>query len=376
MAVENAKSTESDHNMENLDKRKLLEMTNTTPTRYWNDSCSVEELTYAIERGTVGGTSNPTIVLNTLKKEMHLWEDHIRKLIIDMPTAHETEIAWRVFEDVTVNGAKLLLPVFEREHGKRGRLSIQTDPAAYRDSKAMLVQAAYFDKLLPNMQVKIPATKAGINIVEEATYQGINLNVTVSFTVPQVLAVGEAVERGLRRRENEGKDVSKMSPVATLMVGRIDDWIKVLAKRDGIEIDPEYLEWCGVACVKRAYQIFNERGYRAKVLPAAYRNFYHWTEFIGADMALTIPYEWQKKFNESDTEIEPRMDIPVDPKILNDLVSKFPDFRRAYEPSGLRIEEFDDFGATVRTLRGFISSWHDFVAVIREYMLPNPDLAK
>ena len=359
--------------MDDISKSKLWQMTQSTPTRFWNDSCSVEELTYAIERGAVGGTSNPTIVFNTLKKEMHLWEDHIRKLIHDMPTAHETEIAWKVFEDVTVKGAELLLPVFTREGGKRGRLSIQTDPAAYRDSKAMLAQTAYFDKLLPNMQVKIPATKAGIEIVEEATYRGINLNVTVSFTVPQVLAVGEAVERGLIRREKEGLDISKMSPVATLMVGRIDDWIKVLAKRDSIEIDPEYLEWCGVACVKRAYQIFGERGYRAKVLPAAYRNFYHWTEFIGADMALTIPYEWQKKFNESDVQVTPRMDIPVDPKIIQTLLSRFPDFKRAYEPDGMTVDEFDTFGATVRTLRGFIGSWHDFVGVIREFMLPNPD---
>lgn len=201
--------------MDDLAQSKLLEMSKTTPTRYWNDLCSVEELTYAIERGAVGGTSNPTIVLNTLKKEMHLWQDHIIKLIRNMPTAHETEIAWRVFEDVTVNGAQLLLPVFDRENGKRGRLSIQTDPAAYRDSKAMLDQAAYFNKLLPNMQIKIPATKAGIAIVEDATYQGINLNVTVSFTVPQVLAVGEAMEKGLCRRDEEGKDNSKMSPVAT-----------------------------------------------------------------------------------------------------------------------------------------------------------------
>jgi transaldolase len=362
--------------MENIHHSPLFEMAHTTPTQYWNDSCSVEELTYAIERGAVGATSNPTIVLNTLKKEMFLWEDHIRKIIRDNPTWHETQIAWQVFEDVTVNGARLLLPVFEREGGRRGRMSIQTDPAAYRDPKAMLEQACHFDTLLPNMQIKIPGTSAGIAIVEEATYRGVNLNVTVSFTVPQVLAVGEAVERGLRRREAEGKDVSHMSPVATLMVGRIDDWIKVLAKRDGIEIDPEYLEWCGVACVKRAYQIYQERGYRTKVLPAAYRNFYHWTEFVGGDLALTIPYDWQRKYNESGVDVEPRMDIPVDPTILEELTGKFADFRRAYEPDGLAVEEFDTFGATVRTLRGFVGSWHDFVALIREYMLPNPDIAR
>lgn len=352
----------------------LHEMVMTTPTRYWNDSCSVEELTYAIERGATGATSNPTIVLGVLKKEMHLWKDHIKKTIQDNPTWSEIEIAWKVFEDVTVNGSRLLLPVFDRENGKKGRLSIQTDPAFYRNPAAILKQTLYFNTLAPNMQIKVPATKAGIDMIEEATYQGANLNVTVSFTVPQVLAVGEGIERGLKRRDAEGKDTSHMTPVATLMVGRIDDWIKVVAKRDSIDINPEYLEWCGVACVKNAYTVFKERGYRTRLLPAAYRNFYHWTEFVGGDLTLTIPYEWQKKFNDAEEKVTPRMDIPVDPKIVNDLYSKIPDFRKAYDIDGMKPEEFDTYGATVRTLRGFITSWHDFVALIRDFMLPNPDL--
>jgi transaldolase len=352
----------------------LHEMMMTTPTRYWNDSCSVEELTYAIERGATGATSNPTIVLGVLKKEMYLWEAHIKKTIRENPTWSEIEVAWKVFEDVTVHGSKLLLPVFEREDGKKGRLSIQTDPAFYRNSEAILKQALYFNTLAPNMQIKVPATKAGIDMIEEATYQGANLNVTVSFTVPQVLAVGEGIERGLKRRDAEGKDTAHMSPVATLMVGRIDDWIKVVAKRDSIDINPEYMEWCGVACIKNAYKVYKERGYRTRLLPAAYRNFYHWTEFVGGDITLTIPYEWQKKFNQADVKVAPRMDIPVDPKILNDLYTKFPDFRKAYDVDGMKPDEFDTYGATVRTLRGFISSWHDFVALIREFMLPNPDV--
>ena len=64
----------------------------------------------------------------------------------------------------------------------------------------------HFDALAPNMIVKIPVTKAGIVAIEEATYRGVSINATVSFTVPQALAVAEAVERGLRRRESRGQD--------------------------------------------------------------------------------------------------------------------------------------------------------------------------
>jgi transaldolase len=360
--------------MEEIEKSPLFQMSRTTSTQYWNDSCSVEELIYAIDRGAVGATSNPTIVLNVLKSEINLWDDHVKRVIRTNPDWNETRVSWKIFEDVTISGAKLLQKVFDREGGKCGRMSIQTDPANYVNSKAILEQTMHFNTLGANMQIKVPATKAGIEIVEEATYQGANLNVTVSFTVPQVIAVAEAVERGLKRRDKEGLDTSLMSPVATLMVGRLDDWCKVVVKRDNIDINPEYLEWCGVACVKNAYRIFKERGYRTRLLPAAYRNFYHWTEFVGGDISLTIPYEWQKKFNESNVKPEPRMDIPVAAEIVDTLYSKIPDFKKAYDEKGMTIPEFDGFGATIRTLRGFIQSWHDFTGVIREYMLPNPDV--
>lgn len=353
----------------------LAEMAMTTPTQYWNDSCSVQELQYAIARGAIGATSNPVIVLNVLKKEMSLWHERILEVIAENPTATDAQVSWQVYQEIAVNGARQLLPVFEREHRKFGRLSIQTDPRLYRNRDAILEQAESFHALAPNMQVKIPATSAGIHMVEEATYRGVNLNVTVSFTVPQTLAAAEAIERGLERREREGQDVSTMSPVVTMMVGRTDDWMKVAVKRDGIQVNPDYLEWCGVACFKKAYGIYQTRRYRARLLAAAYRNFYHWTEFVGGDVTLTIPWEWQVKYNESDVKPTPRMQEPVNEEILETLYTHIPDFRRAYDEDGMTVEEFNTFGATVRTLRSFIEGYYSFVAMIRDFMLPNPDVA-
>jgi len=346
----------------------------TTKTDYWNDSCSVEELTYAIQRGAVGATTNPVIVLGVLKKEMHLWQERIRQIIAENPTWSEIDVTWKVFEEVAVNGARLLLPVFEREGHKKGRLSIQTNPAYYRNAEAIVRQAIHFSSLAPNMQVKIPVTKAGIAAIEEATYQGVNINATVNFTVPQALAVAEAVERGLNRRIAEGKSVTEMSPVCTIMIGRLDDWMHIVAKRDKILMTPGHLDWAGVACFKRLYPIFKERGYRARLLAAAYRHHLHWSELIGGDVILTIPYEWQLLFNASDIEVRERIDDPVPAHIVEALYEKIPDFRRAYDLDGLTIDESDSYGPTVRTLRSFINGFYDLVAVIREYMLPNPDL--
>ena len=352
----------------------LHEMATTTPTQYLNDSCSVEELTYAIARGSVGATSNPVIVGNVLKKEMHLWREQIVHVVAQNPNCSETEISWMIYEALALNGAKLMLPVHERTGRKLGRLSIQTDPAAYNNPQALLRQTEYFAGLAPNMQVKFPCTSAGVSIIEEATYRGVNLNVTVSFCVPQVMAIAEAVERGLKRREAESKDTSTMTPYATLMVGRCDDWMKVLVKRDNIDIDPAYLEWAGVACFKKAYGLYQQRGYRTQLLSAAYRNFNHWTEFVGGHVSMTIPWDWQVKFNESGVKPVPKMQIPVDEQIVDALYSKIPDFRRSYDEAGMTVQEFDSYGPNVRTLRAFIEAWHSFVGMIREFMLPNPDM--
>ena len=353
-------------------KSPLHKMVSTTQTDLWNDSCSVEELTYSISHGAVGATSNPTIVLNVIKKEMHLWEDRIYEVIDQNPDWTEVEITWKIFEEIGAKGASLLLPVFEKQAGKKGRLSVQTNPANYRNAPALVEQAIHFNSLGPNIQVKIPVTKAGIQAIEDVTFNGVNINATVCFTVPQAIAVAEAVERGLKRREAAGKPVEDMYPVCTIMVGRIDDWLKIVAKRDGIITDPCFMDWAGVACMKKAYSLYKERNYRTRLLAAAYRHHMHWSEFIGGDLILTIPYKWQVLFNNSDIEVKERMDDPVAPEIIDGLSSHFEDFVKAYDENGLSVDEFDTFGATVRTLRGFTDSYHELHAVIREFMLPNP----
>jgi transaldolase len=352
-----------------------LDETAATATDFWNDSCSIEELTYAIEHGAVGATSNPTIVAEVLRKEMHVWRERLQQIIADDPHATEDGIAWQLIEEMAVAAAQLLAPVFERERGRTGRLSIQTDPRLYRNAQLIGEQVQRFATLAPNMQVKIPATRAGIEAIEEATAAGVSINATVSFTVPQALAVADAVERGLARREAAGQETGTIAPVCTIMVGRLDDWMGVLINRDGILVDPGVVHWAGIAAFKRAYGLYRERGYRTRLLAAAYRHHLHWSELIGGDIVLTIPSAWQRKFNESEIEVVSRIDNPVPEHAFEQLYAHFPDFRRAYDPDGMTVEEFDGYGATVRTLRGFIGSYHDLVGLIRDAMLPNPDLA-
>jgi transaldolase len=353
-------------------KSPLHEMTQTTPTCLWNDSCSPLELGYAIEHGGVGATCNPVIVVDVLKREMPLWKDRIKDLIRELPTSTEHEIGWRLVDEMTIKSAALLKPIFDAQKGRNGRLSVQTDPRFYRDTDAILRQAEHFAGLAPNIIVKIPVTAAGIPAIEEATYRGISINATVSFSLPQCVEVAQAVERGFRRREQEGKSIETMGPVCTIMVGRLDDWLKVVADKQEISVDPGVLEWAGVAVFKKTYRLFKERGYRIRLLSAAFRNHMHWSELIGGDVVISPPHVWQKRFNKSGIVVSPRIDAPVAPEVLKAL-EKFDDYRRASTEHGLARNDFDAFPPTRRTLRQFIGACHELDAQIRELMLPNPD---
>ena len=345
-----------------------------TATDIWNDSCAVDELEYAIANGATGATANPTIVHDVWKADPGHWRDRVRTLAVENPTATEVDLAWAVVAEMSVRGARLLEPIFEREGGRKGRLSVQTDPTFFRDPRRMVDQAVGFDRLARNVIVKFPATSAGIRAMEEASRRGISVNATVSFSVAQAVAAAEAVERGIAARAAAGESTDAMGPVITLMMGRVEDWLRVLTERDGVVVDPAALPWSGVAVFKRAYAIFQERGFRARLLGAAIRHHYHWSELIGGDVVITIPSSWQKRFNASDIEVRPRIDDPVDADVVAELSRAFPDFVRALEPDGLSIAEFDTFGPTVRTLRAFVASYHDLLHAVSDALLPNPDI--
>jgi len=89
-------------------------------------------------------------------------------------------------------------------------------------------------------------------------------------------------------------------------------------------------------------------------------------------VVISPPYKWQLRFNASDVEVAPRIDQPVDPKIVDDLLRKFSDFKRAYSENGLSPQEFNSFGPTMRTLRQFTEGCHEMASYVRDLVLPNP----
>jgi transaldolase len=333
----------------------------------------VSELSAAIGWGAVGATCNPVIALAALRSDLPRWQRRIREYAEDHPSASESDIGWGMVKELSVEAAALLDDAFAEHAGRNGRLSVQTDPRLYRDADALLQQAAEFDALAPNVIVKIPAIETGIRAMEEATYRGISINATVSFTVPQALAVAEAIERGLVRREAEGLDVDSMGPVCTIMVGRLDDWMKAAAKRNSVIVDPGVFEWAGVAVFKRAYALYRERGFRTRLLSAAFRNHMHWSALVGGDIVISPPFEWQVKLNASGIEPVSRIDEPVADAVVDTLYSKVPDFRRAYDVDAMTAGEFVSYGATRKTLRQFLAACAELETLVRDVLLPDPE---
>ena len=151
----------------------LSETVALTVTDYWNDSCSIKELTYAIERGAVGATSNPTIVLDVMKMEMPVWRPRLLQLIAENPTWTEERLAWKVIEEMAVKAARAAAACFRARTGQEGAAVDPDQPDLLPQCRQrLLAQAIYFNSLAPNMQIKIPVTHAGVHCHRRSHLRG------------------------------------------------------------------------------------------------------------------------------------------------------------------------------------------------------------
>ncbi len=332
-------------------------------TEFWNDSCHIPDLMEAIKTGASGATSNPNIVSTVYTNDKPRWDPVLQTLLVEHPDASEDELAWLLIERMATDAARLLHPVFEQTEGKRGFLSVQTNPRLYRSSAAMVAHGRQLSRLAPNMAIKVPATEAGITAMEQLSSEGILINATVCFTVAQCVAAADAIERGLKKTNRP------MSPYITIMVGRLDDQLRRSAPKDISPTDLQLADWAGIAVFKKAYQIFRDKKYKSKLLVAAYRHPQHWSELIGENIVQTIPVTWWTQFKNSGHVLKRTIDKPVDQEILHSLEKNFPDFKKSYDKNGLAPTEFLKFEPSVYTLTQFLTGYQDLTESIRKLIL-------
>lgn len=322
-----------------------------TRTEWWHDSADPLELQSGLERGAIGVTTNPFLSSLTLARNRDAWAAALEAVrqagLSGEPKAEE------LIRHVVSHAAALFLPHYQRTGGRMGYVCAQVNPSRAGDRGAMLAMARRFHAIAPNIAVKLPAVAAGLDVLEDCVAMGITATATVSFTVPQVIAIAERCRAGRARALAAGIEPGRC--FAVIMIGRLDDYLREIAQDNRAGVSESDIRQAGLAVTKRAYRIYRERGYEAVLLVAALRGDYHLTELAGAELVMSIAPAPQQWFVARDHPREERIGREVPADVIHRL-STMPEFIKAYDPGGMSPSEFISYGVTQRTLCQFVES--------------------
>ena len=222
------------------------------------------------DKHVVGVTTNPTIFASALAKGDR-YEDQVTRL-----AARGADVDTTIFEITTDDvrrACDVFGPVYESTDHLDGRVSIEVDPRLAHDTQATVEAAKSLWTTVdrPNAFIKIPATEAGVPAIADVLAEGINVNVTLIFSLDRYRGVMNAYVEGLERAKAKGIDVSTISSVASFFVSRVDTEIDKRLDKLGTDEAKELRGKAGIANARLAYQAYEEvlAGERWKSLAAA-----------------------------------------------------------------------------------------------------------
>jgi transaldolase len=222
------------------------------------------DLLSLIDAGVLGVTSNPTIFEKAITGGA-AYDGQAREFLGAHPGAGAAPLVRSLMIRDIQAAADLFLPVYERTEGRDGYVSVEVTPGKARDTVGTIAEAAELWSQVgrPNAMIKIPATREGLPAIEETIAAGINVNVTLIFSVERYREVADAYCRGLERRRDAGK--RRIASVASVFVSRIDTMVDDLLGRKIAGADParaadlrRLLGKAAVANTKMVYQAFKE----------------------------------------------------------------------------------------------------------------------
>ncbi len=256
------------------------------------------------ESAVTGATSNPTIFANAITGSDR-YDEQLRELA-DARVADLREAFFALALDDVRRAAQLLHAVYERTEGRDGFVSFECTPDLAHDTDATIAQALDLWERLgaPNAMIKVPATPAGLGAIEQLTRAGVNVNVTLLFSVARYEQVIDAYLRGLEARARDGESLEQIASVASFFVSRID------AKADPqLAADSRLRGRVAIANARVAYQLYLRsfagerweglrRGGARPQRPLwastgtkdpAYRDVVYVEQLIGPDVVNTMP---------------------------------------------------------------------------------------
>ncbi len=217
-------------------------------------------------KGICGVTSNPAIFEKAITGNVIYDADIEAGINAKLPTYKIYESL--IFDDIR-NACDILRPIYDSSEGLDGYVSIEVPPTIAHDTEATIKEARrYYQEIgRDNVMVKIPGTSSGLPAVEQVISEGINVNVTLLFSVESYVQSAWAYIRGLEKRAAEGKDISKIASVASFFLSRIDSNIdgkidsKLKAGIDDISLEAKLRAVKGkvaIANAKIAYQEYKK----------------------------------------------------------------------------------------------------------------------
>ena len=214
------------------------------------------KLKQMVQDGIRGLTSNPTIFAKAVASGQY--DDLVRREIEAGDDARE------IYEQIAVTdvgeAADVLRSVYDASGGTDGFASIEVEPDLAEDSDATLERARHLWRTLdrPNVMIKIPATPAGLPAIQAAIADGINVNVTLMFSVDVYREVARAYIAGLRARHERGEDIVRVASVASFFVSRVDTKVDKVLTESGDRAALEARGKAAIANAKLAYEAFGE----------------------------------------------------------------------------------------------------------------------
>lgn len=210
-----------------------------------------------VDKGLRGVTSNPTIFAEAIANS-DVYDNQIQKLALDGKSPEE------IYEELTVEDSRLaadiLRPVFDESEGNDGFFSLEVNPHLAHDKEGTMQEAFRLFKAVdrPNIMIKVPATEEGIMAFSELIEEGININVTLMFSLTQYDQVAEAFLSALETRVANVYNVRTIASVASLFVSRVDSKVDTLLDALDTPKAKSLKGKIGIANAKIAYQHFKE----------------------------------------------------------------------------------------------------------------------
>ena len=335
-------------------------VTELSPTKLWINNPTLKEAEMAIAAGAINCTTNPAYSMKMIQKEENEYVQNIVDEVVKY-VSDDNEAADIIQQKFVKGLLDKFLPLYENTPGKQGFVSIQGNPYFEDDYNHIVEEALRYRKLGKNYIAKIPVTKSGLQAMEILIGENIPIIATEVMSLSQALHTCEMYSRVSEKTGN------RPPLFVTHITGIFDEYLQNVVKRDNIEISKDLLWQAGCIVGRKQYNVLKDRKYPVIMLAGGARGLHHFTEFIGGNMHITINWEGgAEKLIESDPPVVYRIDTPTPQYVIDELLEKIPDFRKAYFEDGLTVDEFKDFGPVVLFRNGFLKGWDYLLKAIRE----------